>query len=138
MGGCAFEAASPGCLQGAQGFQGVGDVSQNGDLVLEGIGDHSIVVDNVRDPSIAQSEPATSLVEACDLVVRIRDQGKRQVVFFPETGVAFGGVRADSGNERAGRCDGFIGVTEATSLVRSAACEVPIVEVEDDESALKF
>lgn len=106
--------------------------------MLEGIGNDSIFVDYVRDTPVAESEPATGFVERKDLIVRIRDQGKRQVVFFPETGVAFGGVRADSRKERAGCCDGFIGVTEATSLGRSAACEVPIVEVEDDGSAPKF
>ena len=43
------------------------------------------------------------------------------------------GAYAGEGCSAAG--DGFIGVTEATGLDRSAACEVPVVEVEDDGPA---
>ncbi len=106
--------------------------------MLEGIGDDSIFVDYVGDAAIAQSEPATGFVKARDLFVRIRDQGKWKRVFISEPGVPFRGVRADSGKEGAGRLDGFKGVTEATSLDRSAAGEVPIVEIEDDGSAAEF
>ena len=86
----------PQCREGAL------HIFQDADLVLEGIGDDSFFIDYVCNPPVAESEPATGFVETGDLFVRVRDQGKRQVVFLPEACVALGGVRADSRKERAG------------------------------------
>ena len=108
-------------------------MSPNSQLVAEDVSDHARLVYEVRDAlrPVGQEAPF-NVVERYDTPVGIGDQGKRQAVLFLKTTVAPHRVEADPHNDGLLRDNGFIVVTEATGLSRSAPREVFRIEVKDD------
>jgi len=116
-----------------QGFKNCVLVAPDGELVMENVPDYARLVDQIGHSLGRRKAKATTMnvVELDDRPVRVGDQGKRQSVGRLEPPVALRRVRADTYNDGVLFPDGFIVVTEATSLHCSAAREIFRIEIQD-------
>ena len=93
------------------------------DLVVECAGDGARPIHHVGDARDAKAEAPARLVEPDNALHGVREQTEAETVRLGEVGQRLRGVRADADEGRACGGDGFKGVTEATSLTRSAGGE---------------
>ena len=106
-------------------------MSTDGKLMPEDASDYALPIYEVSNTLWPLDHKAPlHVVELDDSLVGVGGQRKRKSICFLEPPVALRRVRADTYNDGVLFPDGFIVVTEATGLSRSAPREVFRIEVQ--------
>ena len=114
-------------------FQNISLVPSDSYLVVKDALNVPSLIDEVGHALRRPEQPSLDPIEPDDPSLGISNQGKRQTVLLLESPMALYGVRAHPYDNGVLAFDGFMVLTEATGLRRSAAGEVLGIEIENNQ-----